>query len=59
LESDAVFGVRSSLVADWVRHEPGRAPDGSVQSEPFSTLAFDFVLSPAHSPDRQAVAESA
>jgi hydroxyquinol 1,2-dioxygenase len=25
LESDAVFGVRSSLVADWVRHEPGQA----------------------------------
>jgi len=26
--SDAVFGVRSSLVAEWVRHEPGRTPDG-------------------------------
>ena len=37
LESDAVFGVRSTLVADWVRHEP---PDG----EPYYTLEYDFVL---------------
>jgi hydroxyquinol 1,2-dioxygenase len=44
LDSDAVFGVRSSLVADWVRHEPGPAPDGSTSSVPFYTLDFDFVL---------------
>jgi hydroxyquinol 1,2-dioxygenase len=36
LDSDAVFGVRQSLVADWVRQA-----DGSY------TLDFDFVLSPA------------
>lgn len=36
LDSDAVFGVRQSLVAEWVSH-----PDGPV------TLDFDFVLSPA------------
>jgi hydroxyquinol 1,2-dioxygenase len=35
LDSDAVFGVRSSLVADWVEQA-----DGSV------TLDFDFVLNP-------------
>ncbi|MPW19233.1 hydroxyquinol 1,2-dioxygenase [Paraburkholderia sp. CNPSo 3157] len=45
LDSDAVFGVRSSLVAPWVRHECGTAPDGTVMATPFSTLAFDFVLS--------------
>jgi hydroxyquinol 1,2-dioxygenase len=44
LDSDAVFGVRASLVADWFRHEPGRAPDGSVSSVPFFTVEFDFVL---------------
>ena len=44
LDSDAVFGVRSSLIADWVRHEPGMAPDGSTLREPFYTLEFDFVL---------------
>ena len=44
LDSDAVFGVRSSLVADWVRHGPGTAPDGSTSALPFHTLDFDFVL---------------
>jgi hydroxyquinol 1,2-dioxygenase len=44
LDSDAVFGVRSSLVADWVRHEPGPTPDGGTSATPFYTLDFDFVL---------------
>lgn len=44
LDSDAVFGVRSSLITDWVRHEPGNAPGGSRIDTPFSTLDFDFVL---------------
>jgi len=39
LQSDAVFGVRATLIADWVRHEP-------VDGEPYYTLAHDFVLSP-------------
>ncbi|WP_027214062.1 intradiol ring-cleavage dioxygenase [Burkholderia sp. WSM2232] len=45
LDSDAVFGVRSSLIAPWIRHESGTAPDGTVMTTPFSTLSFDFVLS--------------
>jgi hydroxyquinol 1,2-dioxygenase len=44
LDSDAVFGVRSSLIADWQRHEPGEAPDGTPIATPFSTLDFTFVL---------------
>ena len=44
LDSDAVFGVRSSLVADWIEHAPGGAPDGSMIDVPFCTLEFDFVL---------------
>ena len=36
LDSDAVFGVRQSLVADWVRQADGTC-----------TLDFDFVLNPA------------
>jgi len=44
LESDAVFGVRSSLVAQWVRHEAGRAPDGSSLDAPYYTLDYEFVL---------------
>lgn len=47
LDSDAVFGVRSSLIADWKRHEPGVAPDGTRMDEPFYTLDHDFVLNKA------------
>ncbi|MCY1204945.1 Hydroxyquinol 1,2-dioxygenase [compost metagenome] len=46
LDSDAVFGVRSSLVADWVRHEAGNTPDGGKSDMPFYTLDYDFVLNP-------------
>jgi hydroxyquinol 1,2-dioxygenase len=47
LDADAVFCVRSSLVADWVRHEPGRTPDGHTSTQPFTTLDFAFVLNRA------------
>jgi hydroxyquinol 1,2-dioxygenase len=46
LESDAVFGVRSSLVTAWVRHEPGVAPDGNSIASPFYTVEYDLVLNP-------------
>jgi len=46
LDSDAVFGVRSSLIGDWVRHQAGSAPDGTCLDVPFFTLDFDFVLNP-------------
>lgn len=44
LDSDAVFGVRSTLVADWIEHPPGVAPDGTHMDTPFYTLNYDFVL---------------
>ena len=44
LDSDAVFGVRRSLIADWVEHAAGKTPDGSTSDIPFYTLDFDFVL---------------
>lgn len=44
LDSDAVFGVRSSLVAQWVEHENGVDPYGHQHEGAFSTLNFDFVL---------------
>ena len=47
LDSDAVFGVRSSLVADWLRHEAGATPDGGHSDIPFYTLDFSFVLNRA------------
>ena len=46
LDSDVVFGVRSSLIGDYVEHPPGPAPDGSTLDRPFYTLDFDFVLNP-------------
>ena len=47
LDSDVVFGVRSSLIGAFVRHDAGLAPDGSPVNEPFYTLHQDFVLAPA------------
>jgi hydroxyquinol 1,2-dioxygenase len=47
LDSDAVFGVRPSLIADWIRHEPGTAPDGTRRDTPWWSLDFDFVLNRA------------
>lgn len=47
LDSDVVFGVRSSLIGDFVRHEPGMAPDGTAMREPFYTLTQRFVLAGA------------
>ena len=47
LDSDAAFGVRSSLIADWKHHERGTAPDGARVDTPFSTLDFNFVLNRA------------
>jgi len=44
LDSDVVFGVRSSLVGNYVEHAPGTAPDGSVVATPFFTLDQTFVL---------------
>jgi hydroxyquinol 1,2-dioxygenase len=46
LDSDAVFGVRSSLIADWVEHPAGLTPDGLQSEVPFYTLDFQFVLNP-------------
>jgi len=52
LDADAVFGVRSSLVTDWVRHEGGRTPDGHTSALPFTTLDFTFVLNNATTGDK-------
>ena len=41
---DAVFADQGSLMADFVRHEPGIAPDGTTVDEPFVTLDWTFAL---------------
>jgi hydroxyquinol 1,2-dioxygenase len=53
LGSDAVFGVRRSLVAPFPRHEPGTAPDGRTLRVPYHTLDHDLMLAArAIAPDR-------
>lgn len=47
LDADAAFGVRRSLVTDWLRHVPGRAPDGESSAVAFYSLDFDFILDKA------------
>lgn len=47
LDSDAVFGVRSTLIVDWNQHDAGIAPDGSRLETPFYTVNYDFVLNPS------------
>lgn len=44
LESDAVFGVRSSLVGDYILHETDAEINGTALKAPFYTLDFDFIL---------------
>jgi protocatechuate 3,4-dioxygenase beta subunit len=51
LESDAVFGVKDSLVYEFTRHEPGHEgiwPPGDPE-RPFYVVTCDFALQPGRS----------
>jgi hydroxyquinol 1,2-dioxygenase len=47
LDSDAVFGMKESLVARFERHPPGICPSGEQLDTSFYTVSYDFRLSPA------------
>ena len=47
IDSDAVFGVRDSLISKFKMHKAGKAPDGTVVRTPYCTLHYDFVMRPA------------
>jgi hypothetical protein len=49
LDSDVVFGVKSSLVKHFERHEPGEPerPAGVGPTDCWYSLEHDFVLAPA------------
>jgi hydroxyquinol 1,2-dioxygenase len=47
LDSDAVFGVRDSLIVHYEKHAPGNAPDGRALDKPWHSAAYDFVLAQA------------
>lgn len=44
LDSDAVFGVRSSCIAKYVMHKGGTRPDGKPADRPYYTLDYVFTL---------------
>ncbi len=44
IDSDAVFGVKESLVTSFARHAPGVAPDGTRIETPYYTVDYDFRL---------------
>jgi hydroxyquinol 1,2-dioxygenase len=46
LDSDAVFGMKESLVAQFDRHPPGVGPHGERMDTPFYTVNYDFRLRP-------------
>ncbi len=46
LDSDAVFGMKESLVAEFKRQPPGVGPNGERMDTPFYTVTYDFRLRP-------------
>ncbi|HTC45029.1 MAG TPA: dioxygenase [Steroidobacteraceae bacterium] len=50
LDSDAVFGMKESLVAQFDRHPPGTGPNGERVDVPFYTVNYDFRLRPDAAP---------
>ena len=46
LDSDVVFGVKESLIRDFVRHKDGFAPDGRQMDGEWLSLEHDFLLMP-------------
>ena len=44
LDSDAVFGVKQSLVVDFKPQPAGQTPDGGRSTAPFCTAEYDFRL---------------
>lgn len=44
IDSDAVFGVRPSLIVDFEQHDAGKAPDGRVMNKPYWSAHYDFRL---------------
>jgi len=44
LGSDAVFGVKDSLVVEFHDRPAGATPDGKVSNQPFSVAEYDFRL---------------
>jgi hydroxyquinol 1,2-dioxygenase len=48
LDSDAVFGVRESLIVPFIRNDSKELAQGLNISVPFYTVDFNFVLEAGH-----------
>jgi protocatechuate 3,4-dioxygenase beta subunit len=46
LDSDTVFGVKDSLIVDFIRHDAPREIQERGLTHPFYTATYDFVLEP-------------
>jgi len=46
LDSDAVFGVKNSLIREFEHHPPGTLPDGTHAPKNWRHLSYDFGLKP-------------
>jgi len=46
LDSDAVFGVKNTLIRDFIRRDAGPLPDGTMVPGPWRHLQFEFGLKP-------------
>jgi hypothetical protein len=43
---DTVFGVKDSLIVDFIRHDAPREIQERGLTQPFYTATYDFVLEP-------------
>lgn len=50
LDSDVVFGVKESLIVDFLKHDDPAELRARGLSEPFYTATYDFVLEPSTTP---------
>lgn len=44
IDSDAVFGVKESLIREYKEHQPGTAPDGTKVDGNWASISYDFVM---------------
>jgi len=54
LDSDAVFGVKDSLIRQLERRTAGTDVDGKVVDHDYAVLRYDFILSPISRREREA-----
>jgi hydroxyquinol 1,2-dioxygenase len=46
IDTDVVYGVKERLIADFVEHPPGKAPNGERIATPYYVVHYDFIMQP-------------